>query len=114
ERSALSTRAAAPLPPRAERGSEEALQFALACEAARERLVVSYARRATGESRPRLPSVFFRELASQLEGERVSAERAPLLARADVERIPGDAIGAPIRPGHGDDARAVSEAAASA
>ena len=57
------------------RGSEEALIFALACEAARERLVVSYARRATGESRPRLPSVFFRELASQLEGERVSAER---------------------------------------
>ena len=79
--------------------------FALACEAARERLVVSYARRATGESRPRLPSVFFRELASQLEGERVSAEEAPLLARDDVERIPGDAIGAPIRPGHGQDPR---------
>ena len=81
--------------------------FALSCEAARERLVVSYARRATGESRPRLPSVFFRELASQLVGERVSAERAPILSRPDVERIPGDAIGAPIpgrplRPGSGD------------
>ena len=72
------------------RGSEEALIFALACEAARERLVVSYARRATGESRPRLPSVFFRELASQLEGERVSAERraaaAPRRRRADPRR----------------------------
>ena len=71
-------------------GSEEELQFALACEAARERLVVSYARRATGESRPRLPSVFFRELASQLEGERVSAERgaaaAPPRRRADRRR----------------------------
>ena len=80
-------------------GSEEELVFALACEAAREQLVVSYARRATGESRPRLPSVFFRELASQLEGRRVSAEDAPLLAREDVERIPGDAIGAPIPGG---------------
>ena len=80
--------------------------FALACEAARERLVVSYARRATGESRPRLPSVFFRELASQLEGERVSAEEAPLLRRADVERIAGDAIGAPIPGGrYADDRR---------
>ena len=96
-------RAPAPLAPRSARGSEEALIFALACEAARERLVVSYARRATGESRPRLPSVFFRELASQLEGERVSADDAPLLQRDDVERIPGDAIGAPIRPGHAHD-----------
>ena len=96
------------------RGSEEALIFALACEAARERLVVSYARRATGESRPRLPSVFFRELASQLEGERVSADDAPLLAREDVLRIPGDAIGAPIRVGHAHDPQAVSVAAAGA
>ena len=70
-------------------GSEEALVFALACEAARERLVVSYARRATGESRPRLPSVFFRELASQLEGERVSADEAPLLDRARRRADPG-------------------------
>ena len=86
----------------------------MACEAARERLVVSYARRATGESRPRLPSMFFRELASQLEGERVSADDAPLLQRDDVERIPGDAIGAPIRPGHAHDPAAVSAAAAEA
>src|SRR5262249_31393609 len=99
ERAAISKRAPAPVAPRAARGSEEALQFALASEAARERLVVSYARRATGESRPRLPSIFFREVASQLEGARVSAERAPLLARSDVERIPGDAIAAPIRGG---------------
>ena len=79
ERAVISRRAGTPLAPRAARGSEEELMFALACEAARERLVVSYARRATGESRPRLPSVFFREVASQLLGERVSAERAPLL-----------------------------------
>ena len=115
ERVAISQRAPAPLAPRAARASEEALQFALACEAATDRLVVSYARRATGESRPRLPSVFFRELASQLDGERVSAERAPLLARSDVERIPGDAIGAPIRGGrYAADPRVVSEAAAGA
>jgi ATP-dependent helicase/nuclease subunit B len=114
ERRTISQRSGTRLAPRSARGSEEALVFALACEAARERLVVSYARRATGESRPRLPSVFFRELASQLEGERVSAEDAPLLARDDVERIAGDAIGAPIRPGHADDPRAVSAAAASA
>jgi hypothetical protein len=114
EREEISQRASAQLAPRSARGSEEALIFALACEAARERLVVSYARRATGESRPRLPSVFFRELVSQLEGERVSADEAPLLGREDVERIPGDAIGAPIRLGHAHDPQAVSEAAASA
>jgi RecB family exonuclease len=114
ERERISRRALAPLAPRSARGSEEALIFALACDAARERLVVSYARRATGESRPRLPSVFFRELASQLEGERVSADDAPLLQRTDVERIPGDAIGAPIRPGHAHDPQAVSLAAAGA
>jgi RecB family exonuclease len=114
EREMISQRASGPLAPRSARGSEEALIFALACEAARERLVVSYARRATGESRPRLPSVFFRELASQLEGERVSADDAPLLDRDDVERIPGDAIGAPVRPGHAHDPRAVSASAASA
>jgi RecB family exonuclease len=114
ERETISQRAPTPLAPRSARGSEEALIFALACEAARVRLVVSYARRATGESRPRLPSVFFRELASQLEGERVSADDAPLLARDDVERIAGDAIGAPVRPGHAHDPAAVSLAAASA
>ena len=82
EREEISRRAGALLTPRGARGSEEELLFALACEAARERLVVSYARRATGENRPRLPSVFFRELASQLEGERVSAEeRAAAQAR---------------------------------
>jgi RecB family exonuclease len=114
ERAEISRRAPAPLAPRSARGSEEALIFALACEAARERLVVSYARRATGENRPRLPSVFFRELASQLEGERVSADDAPLLDRDDVQRIPGDAIGAPIRVGHAHDPLAVSAAAATA
>jgi ATP-dependent helicase/nuclease subunit B len=115
ERAALAERAPAPLAPRAARGSEEALQFALACAAARDRLVVSYARRATGESRPRLPSMFFREIASQLVGERVSAERAPLLPRDDVERIPGDAIGAPIPGGrYTSEPQVVSEAAAHA
>ncbi len=114
ERRTISAKSGLRLAPRSDRGSEEALVFALACEAARERLVVSYARRATGESRPRLPSVFLRELASQLEGERVSAEAAPLLARSDVERIPGDAIGAPIRPGHAQDPNGVSAAAARA
>ncbi len=114
ERRTISQRSGTRLAPRSARGSEEALIFALACEAARERLVVSYARRATGESRPRLPSVFFRELASQLEGERVSADDAPLLGRDDVQRIPGDAIGAPIRPGRTHDPLAVSAAAVSA
>ncbi len=115
ERALLSKRAPAPLAPRAARGGEEALQFALACAAARERLVVSYARRATGENRPRLPSIFFREVASHLAGERVSAERAPLLLRADVERIPGDAVGAPIPGGsYARDPRVVHDAAAGA
>jgi RecB family exonuclease len=115
ERALISQRAGVELAPRAARGTEEALQFALACEAARERLVVSYARRATGENRPRLPSVFFRELASQLEGRRVSAEEAPLLRRDDVERIAGDAIGAPTPGGrHAPGPKVVSDAAASA
>jgi ATP-dependent helicase/nuclease subunit B len=99
ERTKLASSAGLPLPLRGIRGTEEQLQFTLACDAAVERLVVSYARRATGESRPRLPSIFFRELASQLEGRRVSAEKAPLLRRADVERIPGEAIGVPIPGG---------------
>ncbi len=114
ERAKISLRAPAPLAVRSARGSEEALVFALACEAAQERLVVSYARTATGESRPRLPSVFFREIASQLEGHRVSAEDAPLLSRVDVERIPGDAIGAPLLAGRADRPEMVSEAAAGA
>ncbi len=115
ERALVSGRAGAELAPRATRGTEEALQFALACEAARDRLVVSYARRATGESRPRLPSVFFREIASQLVGERVSAEQAPLLARPDIQRIPGDAIGAPIPGGrYASGPEVVSAAAAGA
>jgi ATP-dependent helicase/DNAse subunit B len=115
ERRTISARSGLELAPRAERGSEEALQFALAFEAARERLVVSYARRATGETRSRLPSLFFREVASQLEGRRVSADEAPLLRRADVERIPGDAIGAPIPGGrYASDRKTVSEAAADA
>ena len=95
ERAEISARAATPLVARAQRGNEEALTFALACECASDSLVVSYARRATGESRPRLPSIFFREVVSQVVGARVSADDAPLLARPDVERIPGDAIGAP-------------------
>ncbi|MCL2769985.1 MAG: PD-(D/E)XK nuclease family protein, partial [Solirubrobacterales bacterium] len=112
---AISSRAGTPLAPRAAGGGEEQLAFALACEAARERLVVSYARRGTGDSRPRLPSIFFRELASQLTGERVSAERAPLLAREDVERIPGNAIAAPIPGGRlARDTAVVNAAAADA
>src|SRR5207244_2180041 len=115
ERAAFSERAGVELAPRARRGREEEYMFALACEAARQRLVVSYARRATGESRPRLPSVFFRELASRLAGERVSAEDAPLLARPDVERIPGEAIGAPVPGGrYAAVADAVGSAAAGA
>ena len=99
ERKILSERTANRLPLRGERGTEEEYRFALACAAARERLAISYARRASGEKRPRLPSVFFREVASQLEGRRTSAEDAPLLRRADVQRIPGDAIGAPLPGG---------------
>ncbi|MBO0746462.1 MAG: exodeoxyribonuclease V subunit gamma, partial [Candidatus Dormibacteraeota bacterium] len=107
EREAISARSDTVLQPRSARGEEEPLQFALACEAARERLVVSYARRATGAARPQLPSIFFREIASHLEGRRVSAEEAPLLRRDDVERIPGDAIGAPVPSGE----RSADEAA---
>jgi ATP-dependent helicase/nuclease subunit B len=112
ERIKLARRARIPLALRGARGTEEQLQFTLACDAAAERLVVSYARRATGESRPRLPSIFFRELASQLEGRRVSAEEAPLLLRSDVERIPGEAIGVPIPGGrYASDAADVERAA---
>ena len=45
----------------------------------------------------------------------MSAEEAPLLRRDDVERIPGDAIGAPIPGGrYAADREVVSEAAAGA
>jgi ATP-dependent helicase/nuclease subunit B len=113
ERAAISGRSGRRLALRGDRGSEEELLFALACESARERLVVSYARRASGESRPRLPSVFFREIASHLEGKRISAEQAPLLVRPDVDRIPGDAIGSPTPGGrNAADRETVSRAAA--
>ena len=98
ERKAIGERAGLRIALRGARGSEEALQFTLACEAAGQRLVVSYARRATGENRPRA-SISFREVASQLESRRVSAEEAPMLRRTDVERIAGDAIGAPVPGG---------------
>ena len=108
-------RAGTPLAPARCAGSEEALVFALACEAARERLVVSYARRATGESRPRLPSVFFRELASQLEGERVSAERRAAARRATTSSgSPATRSARRSARAHAHDPRAVSAAAASA
>jgi len=112
ERARISERAGARLAPRADRGSEEELVFALVCEAAQERLVLSYARRATGENRPRLPSVFFREIASQLVGQRVPAEEAPLLRRPDVQRIGGDAIGVPIPGGRYAESAATVSAAA--
>ena len=115
EREVVSERTGTRLPLRGERGTEEEYRFALACEAARERLAVSYARRASGEKRPRLPSVFFREIASQLEGRRISAEDAPLLRRPDVQRIPGDAIGAPLPGGrNAKDAETVSAFASTA
>ena len=115
ERRVISDRTGLRVASRGARGSEEALQFTLACDAAAQRLVVSYARRATGENRPRLPSIFFRELASQLEGRRVSAEEAPVLQRTDVERIAGDAIGAPVPGGrYAQDPVVVARAAESA
>jgi ATP-dependent helicase/nuclease subunit B len=63
------------LPLRARGADSEALQFALACAAAEERLQLSFARAQSAGERSQLPSRFFRDAARALTGERVRADR---------------------------------------
>ena len=60
------------LPLRARGADGEALQFALAVGAARERLQLSFARAQSAGGRGQLPSRFFRDAARALTGEPVA------------------------------------------
>ena len=86
------------LPLRARGADSEALQFALACGAAEDRLQVSFARAQSAGERSQLPSRFFRDAARALTGERVRADRVDelptwLFRRILANRLLGEDLG---------------------
>jgi ATP-dependent helicase/nuclease subunit B len=95
ERERLNGKADLPIPLRVLGADTEPLQFALATHAARERLLVSYPRKGTADSRPQLPSRFYRTLAEAATAERVPAQRVDSLPKWLYERATGSRIGAP-------------------
>ncbi len=94
ERERLNAAGPAPIPLRVRGADPEPLQFALATYAARERLLVSYPRKGTADSRPQLPSRFFRALAEAVVGHRVPAQEVDRLPAPLYERASGSRIGA--------------------
>jgi ATP-dependent helicase/nuclease subunit B len=82
------------LPLRAHGADPEPLQFAMAVCAARERLVLSFARAEESGGRAKLPSSFFRAAAQALTGERVTADEVDLLDGRFFERAGASRIGA--------------------
>jgi ATP-dependent helicase/DNAse subunit B len=92
ERRALNAVIAGEIPLRAAGADPEPLQFTLALAAARERLVLSYAR-GDGE-RDRLPSYFFRAAAGTLHGGPVKIAEIDRLDPAFFERVPANRFGA--------------------
>lgn len=84
------------VPQRAFGPDTEPLQFRLATEAARERLLVSYPRKGSEGGKPKLPSYFLRAVAEAATGERVDAEHLPSqLAGSPIYRhAAGSRIGA--------------------
>lgn len=94
ERERLNSKGPAPIPLRVRGADPEPLQFVLATYAARERLLVSYARKGSADSRPQLPSRFFRALAEAAVGHRVPAQEVDRLPAGFYERASGSRIGA--------------------
>jgi len=83
---------------RARGADSEALQFALACGAADDRLQLSFARAQSAGERSQLPSRFFRDAARALTGERVRADRVDelptwLFRRILANRLLGEDLG---------------------
>lgn len=96
ERAEISRILGRDLPPRAAGPDPEPEQFALACAAAGESLVLSYPRAEAGSSRTRLPSYFYRRAASQLEGKTVQIDRIEALPARIFSRVPAGRLGAAI------------------
>jgi len=83
------------LPLRARGPDPEPLQFALAVQAAEERLHLSYPRTEYGSGRPLIASSFLRSAAEALAGERISAETLPDRDDPWLERLGADRVAAP-------------------
>jgi ATP-dependent helicase/nuclease subunit B len=94
ERLALNKKGPAPIPLRVRGADPEPLQFVLATYAASERFLASFARKGSGDSRPQLPSRFFRALAEAATGRRVAAQKVDDLPNWLYERASGSRIGA--------------------
>ena len=95
ERTALNRHVAGALPMRTEPDGES-LTFWLGAEAARESLVVSYARADAGRSGKHLPSFFFRAVVEALEGRSVAVseiEASGHVRRFAAGRLASDEIG---------------------
>lgn len=111
ERAALAA-AGVDLPLRARGADPEPLGFALAVQAARQRLWVSFPRTDHTSTRPLLPSSFARAIARSLAGERIAAEALDRRADRWLERLPADRLG-PLDPAQalsrGDHDRALLE-----
>lgn len=95
EREALNAKGLAPIPLRVRGADPEPLQFAMATYAAREQLLVSYARKGSADARLQLPSRFYRALAEAAVGHRVPAQEVDRLPDWLYNRVSGSRIGAP-------------------
>lgn len=82
------------LPLRARGPDPEPLQFALAVQAAEERLLLSHPRTEYGSGRPLIASSFLRAAAEALAGERISAEQLPDLDEPWLQRLGADRVAA--------------------
>jgi ATP-dependent helicase/nuclease subunit B len=96
ERRALNERIDGEIPPRATGPDVEPLQFTLTIAAARERLILSYARGEAGGSRSHLPSYFFRAAAGTLTGAAVRIADIDRLDPELFERVPANRFGAAL------------------
>jgi len=94
ERVTLSQEHGMELPLRSHGADPEPLQFTLAIGAARERLLLSFARAEESGGRAKLPSSFFRAAAEALTGERVTAQDVDLIDPGLFERAGAGRIGA--------------------
>lgn len=94
ERSRLNAAAGWSLPLRALGPDPEPLQFALAVQAATDRLQLSFARGEAGSRRGHLPSHFFRAAAEALSGQRVPVDAVDALPASQYTRVPAGRFGA--------------------
>jgi ATP-dependent helicase/DNAse subunit B len=94
ERRALNQLINGEIPLRSTGPDVEPLQFTLALAAARERLILSYARGDAGGGRSHLPSYFYRAVAGTLTGAAVRIADIDRLDPAIFERVPANRFGA--------------------